>query len=212
VIKCKHTSLDKGDFMKVHKLSCPNCNGILELNVDDKEYIFCPYCGQKFFVEDGKKEYTINQNINIKKDININKNVTHTNRTYDEAEIIKAKTDAKEKKNSWWLLVGLVIFFIADMAFLWCLDGADERAAQKAKEVGKISAGSDEDYIGENYEAVVEQLETLGFTNIKTVDLDDSGIAFWNADKVESVSISGDTTFYSSDYFEPDVAIIVKYH
>lgn len=64
--------------MKLHKLSCPNCNGTLDLKIDDKEYIFCPYCGQKFFVEDGKKEYTITQNINI------NKNVTYTNRNIDD--------------------------------------------------------------------------------------------------------------------------------
>lgn len=47
--------------MKLHKLNCPNCNGMLELIVDGKEYIFYPYCGQKFLLEDGKKEYTINK-------------------------------------------------------------------------------------------------------------------------------------------------------
>lgn len=55
--------------MKLQKLSCPNCNGILDLNDDNIEYLDCPYCRQKFFVDDGKKEYTINKNINIKKDI-----------------------------------------------------------------------------------------------------------------------------------------------
>lgn len=96
--------------MKLHKLSCPNCNGILELNVDDKEYIFCPYCGQKFFVEDGKKEYTINQNINIKKDINVNKNVTHTNRNIDDAEIIKQKRKLTKEKMSWVFGIGIWVF------------------------------------------------------------------------------------------------------
>lgn len=198
--------------MKLHKLNCPNCNGILDLKVDDQEYIFCPYCGQKFFVEDGKKEYTINQNINTKKDININKNVTHTNRTYDEAEVIKAKTADREKKYSWVSLVGLAAFFCLLIGICFYMAGSEDRAAQKAKDTGKISAGTDEDYVGGNYEVVVDQLETLGFTNITTVDLDDSGITFWKIDKVESVSIGGDTSFYSGDYFEPDIAIIVKYH
>ena len=96
--------------MKLHKLSCPNCNGILDLKVDDKEYIFCPYCGEKFFVEDGKKEYTINQNINVKKDININKNITHTNRNIDDAEIIKQKTKLTKEKMSWVFLIGIWVF------------------------------------------------------------------------------------------------------
>ena len=192
--------------MKLQKLNCPNCNGTLDIKIGDEKYIFCPYCGQKFFVDDGKKEYTINKNINI------NKNITHTKRTYDEAEVIRAKTEDREKKNSWWLIIGLVIFFIADIAVLFGLDYADERAEQKAINTGIITAGSNDDYEDENYEVVVEQLETLGFTNITTVDLDDSGITFWKADKVDSVSIGGDTDFYSGDYFEPDVTIIVKYH
>lgn len=142
--------------MKLQKLSCPNCEGTLNIDIKDQKQIFCPYCGQKFIVDDGKKEYTINKNINI------SKNVTHTRRTIDEA--------------------------------------------------GLISAGSYEDYEGENYEAVIEQLETLGFENITTVDLNDAGIAIWKTNKVDSISIGGDTTFYSSDYFEPDVTIIIKYH
>lgn len=96
--------------MKLHKLSCPNCNGILDLNVDNRAYIFCPYCGQKFFIEDGKKEYTINQNINIKKDININKNVTHTHRTYDEAEIIKERASLTKEKMGWIFAICCFVF------------------------------------------------------------------------------------------------------
>lgn len=198
--------------MKLHKLNCPNCNGILELKVDGQEYIFCPYCGQKFLLEDGKKEYTINQNINIKKDININKNIIHTRRTYDEAEIIKATTADREKKYSWVGWVGLALFWVALMGFCLYMMGIEDRWARKAEEEGKISAGAYDDYEGENYKVVVEQLETLGFENITTVDLDDSGITFWKEDKVESVSISGDTSFSVHDYFYPHEAIIVKYH
>ena len=189
--------------MKLHKLSCPNCNGTLDLKIDDKEYIFCPYCGQKFFVEDGKKEYTITQNINI------NKNVTYTNRNIDDAEVIRAKTEAKEKM---WFPIGLVLFLIFDLSILIFMGVAEDRAVQKAKDAGKISAGAAEDYLDEDYEVVVAQLETLGFTNITIIDLDDSGIKLWKADKVESVLIDGDTSFDSGDYFEPDVTIIIKYH
>jgi hypothetical protein len=89
---------------------------------------------------------------------------------------------------------------------------AEDRAEQKAIDSGKISAGSYEDYEGEHYEAVVEQLKALGFENISCVDLDDSGVMFWKSEKVESVSIAGDTTFSKGDYFFPDESVIVKYH
>ena len=35
----------------------------------------------------------------------------------------------------------------------------------------------------EKVDAVVAQLEALGFTNIETIDLNDSGLAFWNSGK-----------------------------
>lgn len=202
--------------MQLRNLMCPNCGGTLDISLDDKEYIFCPYCGKKFFVEDGKKEYTINQNINIKKDININSKTEHTRHNINEADVIRAKTEDREKRNAWKYILG----YLAVMAFLFgsmfFLAGREERVAKRAlKEAidsGKISAGSYEDYEGEHYEAVVAQLEALGFENISCVDLDDSGVLFWQAEKVESVSIGGETTFYKSDYFLPATSVIIKYH
>lgn len=198
--------------MKLHKLRCPNCAGTLDIKLDDNEYIFCPYCGEKFLVEDGKKEYTFTQNVNIKKDININKNISHTQRNIDEAEVIRAKTESREKKFSWLGGAALGLIWVLCFGSLFFMGFAEDRAEQKAIDSGKISAGSYEDYEGEHYEAVVEQLKALGFENISCVDLDDSGVMFWKSEKVESVSIAGDTTFSKGDYFFPDESVIVKYH
>ena len=111
-----------------------------------------------------------------------------------------------------WFPIGLVLFLIFDLSIFIFMGVAEDRAVQKAKDAGKISAGATEDYVDEDYEVVVAQLETLGFTNITIIDLDDSGVKFWKADKVESVLIDGDASFDSGDYFEPDVTIIIKYH
>ena len=67
--------------MKLHKLTCPNCNGTLEIDIDNRKQIFCPYCGQKFLIDDGRIHIEITKNININK----------TNRVIDDAEIIRAK-------------------------------------------------------------------------------------------------------------------------
>ncbi len=198
--------------MRLHKMRCPNCSGMLDIKLDDNEFIFCPYCGGKFFVENGKKEYTINQNVNIKKDINVNKHTSHIRRNIDEAEVIRAKTEDREKRYSWVGWVGLLLVWCLIMGICFYMMGAEDRAAQRAIDSGKISAGSHSNYEGENYKAVVEQLEALGFSNISCVDLDDSGVFFWRSEKVESVSISGDTTFGQNDYFFPNESVIVKYH
>ena len=65
---------------------------------------------------------------------------------------------------------------------------------------------------GNKYQAVLEQLDSAGFTNITTIDLDDAGWIINKADTVDSVSIGGDSSFISSDYFEPDAKVIISYH
>jgi len=130
----------------------------------------------------------------------------------EESFNAELQSDSREKKYSWVGWVGCVALWGSIMFLSFYMAGADDRAAEKAKAEGKITAGNYEDYKDENYEAVVEQLETLGFENITTIDLDDAGVAIWKEDKVESVSIEGDTTFYDNDYYEPNVKIIIKYH
>ena len=190
--------------MKLQKISCPNCDGILDMRIDNQtEFIFCPYCGQQIYVDGNKREFTFNKNIKI------NKNITYTNRNIDDAEVIKAKTDAKEKKVALILYVVVMALLIGGLIISFIIKDFNAKKAQKA---GKIQAGSCEDYEGEHYEAVIKQLEALGFTNITIVDLNDAGIVLWKNEKVESVSIGGDTTFYNTDYFEPTENVIVKYH
>ena len=46
--------------MQLHKMRCPNCSGMLDIKLDDNEYIFCPYCGEKFFVEEVVGQANIN--------------------------------------------------------------------------------------------------------------------------------------------------------
>lgn len=77
---------------------------------------------------------------------------------------------------------------------------------------GKINAGFYRDLVGEDYEYVVAHLESAGFTNIELIDLDDSGLLFWTDGKVDKVTIDGDNTFESTDWFYPDVEVIVAYH
>ena len=70
-----------------------------------------------------------------------------------------------------------------------------------AQHEGKINAGYYKDLIGKDYETVEAHFEAAGFTNIELIDLDDSGLAFWNEGKVDTISVGGDTDFESSDWF-----------
>lgn len=81
-----------------------------------------------------------------------------------------------------------------------------------AKNEGKISAGCYRELVGEDYKTVKAHFKAAGFTNIDLIDLDDSGLMFWNDGKVETISVGGDMDFDSLDWFEPDVKVIISYH
>ena len=66
--------------------------------------------------------------------------------------------------------------------------------------------------IGQSYETVVAHFEAAGFTDIELIDLNDSGIAFWNNGKVEMISVGGDTDFETIDWFSPDTKVVISYH
>lgn len=196
--------------MKLQKLNCPNCDAILNIELTkESEYIFCPYCGQRFHIDQEKREFTFNKNINI------NKNISHTRRKVNETEIEKAKASAKELK---YLFLVYALFLVLGFGYLGVSALNDkieewktEKAIQKAEEEGKIKVGDSEEFEGKNFEAVVKQLKALGFENIETIDLDDSGF-FTKADSIESISINGDSKFEENDYFYTTDKIIITYH
>lgn len=189
--------------MKLKKLNCPNCNGELDIKMNNENnFIFCPYCGQKFFVDTGKKERTIN----------INKNINYTHRTIDDADIIRAKTEAKEKDKMWGFIIIYLFLIVFGFGFLFFITHLEKMDIKQAIADGKLQPGTYSDYEDKSYEAVVEQFELMGFTNVSSVDLDDAGIAIWKSGKVESVSIGGKSNFSGSDYFDPNDPVIVSYH
>ena len=190
--------------MKTVKLTCQNCGA----NLDVKDNIaFCAYCGAQSVIDDENRTVTHNYNY------------THTKR--DEARIRENERkervrlteleyeERKEKRNNKiGLIFGLGIPLFIILAILLGF-GINKWTSQAQ---GKICAGYYNDYIGENYEAVVEQFEEMGFTNIVIIDLDDAGLAFWNDGKVDSVSIDGNDSFEDVNYFYPDDKVIIKHH
>ena len=190
--------------MKTIKLTCQNCGANLEV---EDGIAFCSHCGAKIVLDDENRTTTYNYN--------------HTYTKRDEARILETETmermrtqelaheERREKRDTKiGLIGGLGIPLFIALAIL--LGFGLNKGISEAQ--GKISAGYHEDYIGESYEAVVQQFEEMGFTNIVTIDLEDSGLAFWNDGKVKSISIVGNDSFESTSYFHPDDKVIIKYH
>lgn len=89
----------------------------------------------------------------------------------------------------------------------------EEWDSKKAIEAGEIQIGiSSSDMEGKKYQGIIEQLEEIGFVNIKTIDMDDAGIFTNRSDTIERVTIDGTSSFSASEYFNPDSKIIISFH
>lgn len=76
----------------------------------------------------------------------------------------------------------------------------------------KVSSSSDK-LVGQNYQTVISELETIGFTNIKTVVLDDLVTGWLTKDgEVKQVEINGKTVFSANTSFPKDAKIVITYH
>lgn len=186
--------------MNVRVLKCPECGANIEIE-DDLKSCFCKYCGCQLFLDEGKQEYTINKNINVNKTVH--------KRYTDDADVIRAKNEGDEARKAFRQV--LIIWGIIFAIFIAVVLGFQiyKAAAQRN---GKVNAGYYKDLIGKDYETVEAHFKAAGFTNIRLIDLDNSGIAFWNDGKVDTISIGGDIDFDSIDWFSPDAEVIISYN
>lgn len=197
--------------MKLNKISCPDCGANISLAIEGQSYVFCPYCGNHFAIDDGNRTITRNYNTNYNSDISYHETYT------DDAAIEKEKRIDRENERNHrllvlMLLVACMLFFIP-MFVLWIDEHKAEQEKKKAIEAGMIEVGqSSSDMEGRDYKVVIEQLKSAGFTDITTVDLDDSGWFTKKRGTVESVTIAGDSSFSSNACFYPTAKIVVSYH
>ena len=187
--------------MKMKTLKCPSCGASIDVDIQGRNSVFCSYCGQQIQLDDEKREFTYNKNVNVTK--------TMHKRYTDDADVIRAQTEAKKDKNDLITFAAIMGAF-ALMAALILGVPALIKAGNESS--GNISAGYYRDLVGEDYKTVEAHFRAAGFTNIELIDLNDSGIAFWNEGKVETISVGGDTSFDSYDYFDPNTKVVISYH
>lgn len=102
-------------------------------------------------------------------------------------------------------LTSLMIVCFLTIALVACGETNHEGEA-------KIPSDSSEQK-GRAYQEVVKDFQDQGFTNIKTVVLDDLITGWLVTDgEVESVTVDGDEEYYSDDWYPKDVAVVVTYH
>ena len=205
--------------MKLKQYRCPNCNGIIEPNFEQAR-IICPHCNSWFLPSkfDKKKKKVKKESKNIKVEHHYTESkYIHTRHT-DDAEVIKAQTEAfGTKVMVIFCIVLSSLFFIGIPFFFWIDDKNDEKKAESSKTIaienGLIPVGSSSySLIGQDYQAVQAHFESAGFKNIKLQKLNYEKLKFWTSGEVVSITIEGDSSFTRDDYFSPDSTVYISYH
>ena len=66
---------------------------------------------------------------------------------------------------------------------------------------------------GKHYEQVIELFRELGFTNIKTVKIEDMVLGIFYFDgEVASVTVGGKTKFRKGDWLDTTNLVVIEYH
>lgn len=204
--------------MKLKQFKCPNCNAILNPDFNQVT-VKCDHCDSKFPISYFKQKKKKNKNIQKLKVENTytESKYIHTRHT-DDAEVIKAQTEAFGTKITLIIsIIFLALFFVGMPVFFWIDDKKYEKKAESSKAIaienGLIPAGSSSySLIGQDYQAVQAHFESAGFKNIKLQKLNDEKLKFWTSGEVVSITIEGDSSFTRDDYFSPDSTVYISYH
>ncbi|OQX93619.1 MAG: hypothetical protein B6I17_02065 [Tenericutes bacterium 4572_104] len=106
------------------------------------------------------------------------------------------------------------IIIIAVITILFFIIGASGGDKEQIDRTGQAKTPSGSSvYEGDNYSEVIDKFEERGFTNIKSVTIEDLIIGLFTKDgEVESVSVDGDINYSSSTWYLNDVEVIITYH
>lgn len=196
--------------MKMYQLNCPSCGATVEIEQDRKS-MFCTYCGNQIYVDDGVKRVEITKNINCHKTYTDEAKIRENERK-ERIQLKQMEYEDKEKKRNdktVFLCIGLLMLialFSFGMAHYY------EEAAKPNEDEICIPFSSN-DLEGKNFESVITDLKNAGFSDITTKKQADlvTGL-ITKSGSVESVSINGDFDFDTDEIFPKDAKVVVIYH
>lgn len=179
--------------MEMLQLRCPNCDAVLELDDSIGTTCFCMHCGTKILL-DGQDKNVLDAKLRMQE---LNNEKLKIEKEYEEKD--KQREDEKEtgKAASFMIIGGLGILLLLIVGFLIF----DPTIKVPYSSTALCSMNIDE---------CVSVLESAGYKNISVQKLERRTDSDYS--RVKSISIDGDTFFFSGKEFGKKAKIIITYY
>jgi hypothetical protein len=215
--------------VKLTSVKCPECGAALQIE-NGREQIFCSYCGAKILITN-ENEYIIRH----VDDAGVKKAETERIVEMKKLEIIEKNRIDNEKKKKTKIKIMAILAILA-MIFLSISDSDKDNEAYKTISgffilaipcVWFINRDRDEldfgdkirfphslkEYNTKSYLFVESILKSVGFTNIKTVPLNDLTLGIMKRpDMVEYITINGKMPKFAFKKYHTNASIVISYH
>jgi|LAHS01.1.fsa_nt_gb DNA-directed RNA polymerase subunit RPC12/RpoP len=220
--------------IKIVSVKCPECGAKLDIE-EGRKQIFCSYCGAKLLI-DNENEYiyrTIDEAGIKQAEAGMKQTEAEHDIRLKQLEIIEKKRASAELTKKIKIIISIVMGIVgiilmlagAGMAglvgllvlegvmFIWILSDNNKESddidfGDKAKVPSSISS-----YENMNYTAIEEILKSAGFTNIKSIALNDLTTGLLKKPgMVDSIVINGNEVTSGGSKFPCDSSIVISYH
>ena len=215
--------------VKFTSVKCPDCGAVLPIE-EGRNQVFCSYCGSKIIMTN-ENEYVY---CHID-EAEIKQAETERILRLKKIEFIEKKREeaAKIKRikikltivlgilvvifigmgyvgtNDGFIMPGLICCII--MACMWLLGDDQDDDSDFGDKIKVPKAVFD--YEDKNYAAMETLFKSAGFTNVKSVPLNDLAVGLLkNPGMVESIMINGQSVSYVCRKFSPNAAVVISYH
>ena len=214
-------------------VKCPECGQTLTIE-ENRTQAFCTYCGARVLISN-ENEFVFRQ----VDEADIRKAETERIIRLRELEIAEKNNRFRKILSTVWLIVTLILLVIAVvlmlspgdhgfqflfyvcvpiigggayLIFKWLPEKENEKIIVRHGGIRFPDGLSP--FSEKRYTAVRETLWSAGFQNVVCINLHDLNLltAMVNSDKIEKITVDGNTITSGGKYYMPDVPIVITYH
>lgn len=179
--------------MEMLQLRCPNCNAVLELDDSIGTTCFCMHCGTKILL-DGQDKNVLDAKLRMQE---LNNEKLKIEKEYEEKD--KKREEEKQNNKAAWLTIGVSLGLLLLIAAVILIFNTPISVPYSSTTLCSM-----------NIDECVSVLESAGYKNISVQKLDRRTDADYS--RVKSISIDGDTFFFSGKEFGKRAKIIITYY